>query len=204
MKTNIPAGATRSLKLDRWRRFLLWNWSFWISIFKLRQRFTSDTEQDDYIPTNPSTTQQQRLEEEKTMIETNLFIAGSYPDSYNWLPWEYQVAAAVGGIWVLGATDENLDCFVDALKGLGKFVQRETKKFKGGNSSQLFKRIPIPFSKRRWEGHAYVGFWVAYPKNMAQKSLVTCYDSLIHPNGFPKPEFLTQNLFTVCVKLKKF
>ena len=42
------------------------------------------------------------------------------------------MAAAVGGIWVLGATDENLDCFVDALNGLGKFVERQTIHFKGG------------------------------------------------------------------------
>ena len=66
------------------------------------------------------------------------------------------MAAAVGGIWVLGATDENLDCFVDALNGLWKFVERserQTIHFKGGSYSQI------------------------------------SYDSLIHPDGFLKPEF---------------
>lgn len=41
------------------------------------------------------------------------------------------MAAAVGGIWVLGGTDENLGGFAAALKGLGKFVERQTKKFRG-------------------------------------------------------------------------
>lgn len=115
-------------------------------LFKLRQRFTSDTEQGDYIPTKPSTTQQLRLEEEKNMIETNLFIAGSYPDSYNWLPWEYQVAAAVGGIWVLGATDENLDCFVDALiRGLGNLYKGRRRNLRVVILANFLNASQFPF-----------------------------------------------------------